>query len=88
MALKNNFEATSDVFSPFVDEIANTGHVSEQTAASTRKAGAKFLSKEQTATIARTDKQIADAAAPKGDSRNTGQKIMDRDQKLRDALGN
>ncbi len=89
MALKTNFEATNVISSPFVDEVANPGHtVSERQAKAQRVGSRAALSDKQRGTIARMDKQIADAKAPKGDQRNTGQKIMDKDQKIREALDN
>jgi hypothetical protein len=65
MAMKTDFEDSSDVASPFVDEVANPGGTSNQRARATEqdvvdatvKRGRKFLTEEQKNTIRRTEAQ-------------------------------
>ncbi len=74
MALKSNFEATSDIASPFVDEIANPGGIIDQKPRTTEKqvvaatvaSGRKFLSNAQKAIIRLMDTQIHRAEKRQG----------------------
>lgn len=69
MALKSNFEDSSVISSPFVDEVANPGGISSQkrrttekeVVAATVKRGRKHLSEKQKNTIRRTKAQAGAA---------------------------
>lgn len=88
MALKTDFEDANFISSPFVDEVANPGDEV------VRAASPQQLARQgaSTGAVALREAQIAAEKAPKAkttsDERNTGQKIMDRDQKIREALEN
>ena len=94
MALKTSFEDADFISSPFVDEVANPGigsaGIDNARAAINRELRAQELSNKADDFIKRGGKPKASPAKPKGviDKRNTGQKIMDKDAKIREALGN
>jgi len=93
MAMKNDFEATSDIHSPFVDEVANQGvpgisneEVERQAVASNRL----FLAKE-----AASDKNIRKLAQAQskptvtaftGDTRSVGKKVKQNRTAQQEAL--
>ncbi len=93
MALKTNFEATSDIASPFVDEIANPGGtgsagLDNARAAIDREMNAQRISNNADEEMKRQANPAATPAPKKPvvDKRNTGQKMMDKNQKFQDAL--
>ncbi len=93
MALKSNFEDADFISSPFVDEIANPGNTGSAGLDNARSAIDRELNAQRISNNADAEmKRQADGPGPAPskpgavDKRNTGQKMMDKNEKFRNAL--
>jgi len=87
MAMKNDFEATSDIHSPFVDEVANRGVrgpipdpgiVDPKKGPTVGKVGTPFTKKERAFLAGRNKPQTPTKTAFTGDTRITREKLADK----------